>query len=86
MLLTKISIKNPVFTTMVMLALVVMGVLSLSRMSIDEFPPVNFPIVVVQTEYPGASPESVESDVSRKLEEGINSVAVYCSVKINIML
>jgi HAE1 family hydrophobic/amphiphilic exporter-1 len=75
MLLTKISIKNPVFTVMVMLALVVMGALSLSRMSIDEFPDVNFPVVVVQTEYPGASPESVESDVSRKLEEGINSVA-----------
>jgi hydrophobic/amphiphilic exporter-1 (mainly G- bacteria), HAE1 family len=75
MILTKISIKNPVFTVMIMLALVVMGALSLSRMGIDEFPNVTFPVVVVQTEYPGASPESVESDVTRKLEESINSVA-----------
>ncbi len=75
MILTKIAIKNPVFTVMVMLALVVVGILSLSRMGVDEFPNVAFPVVVVQTSYPGAAPESVESDVTRKLEESINSVS-----------
>jgi hydrophobic/amphiphilic exporter-1 (mainly G- bacteria), HAE1 family len=75
MWITKVSVKNPVFTIMLMLALVVIGALSLSRMGVDQFPDVTFPVVVVQTSYPGASPESVESDVSKKLEESINSVA-----------
>jgi HAE1 family hydrophobic/amphiphilic exporter-1 len=72
---TKVSLKNPVFATMVMLALVVLGLFSLQRMQIDQFPNVDFPVVVVVTDYPGASPEIVESEVSKKIEEGVNAIA-----------
>jgi HAE1 family hydrophobic/amphiphilic exporter-1 len=72
---TRVSLKNPVFATMVMLALVVLGLFSLQRLKVDQFPNIDFPVVVVQTEYPGASPEVVESEVTRKVEEGVNSIA-----------
>ncbi len=72
---TKISIKNPVLATMMMLAFVVLGIFSYQRLKVDQFPDINFPVVVVITEYPGASPESVESDVSKKLEEAINTIS-----------
>jgi len=60
---------------MVMLAFVVLGLFSYQRLQIDQFPNIDFPVVVVTTEYPGASPEIVESEVSKKIEEGVNSIA-----------
>jgi len=72
---TKVSLKNPVFATMVMLAFVVLGLFSYQRLKIDQFPNIDFPVVVITTEYPGASPEIVESEVSKKIEEGVNSIA-----------
>jgi HAE1 family hydrophobic/amphiphilic exporter-1 len=72
---TRVSLQNPVFATMVMLALVVLGLFSLQRLQVDQFPNVDFPVVVVTTDYPGASPEIVESEVSKKLEEGVNTIA-----------
>ena len=72
---TRVSLKNPVFATMVMLALVVLGLFSLQRLQVDQFPNVDFPVVVVTTDYPGASPEIVESEVSKKIEEAVNTIA-----------
>ncbi len=72
---TRVSIHNPVFATMMMVALMVLGVFSLQRLQVDQFPNIDFPVVVVITEYPGASPEIVESEVSKKMEEGVNSIA-----------
>ncbi len=72
---TQVSLKNPVFATMVMLAIVVLGLFSYQRMQVDQFPNIDFPIVVVTADYPGASPEIVESEVTKKIEEGVNSVA-----------
>jgi len=72
---TRVSLKNPVFATMVMLAIVVLGMFSYNRLQVDQFPNVDFPVVVVTTEYPGASPEIVESEVTKKMEEGVNSIA-----------
>ncbi len=72
---TRVSLKNPVFATMVMLAFVVLGLFSYQRLQIDQFPNIDFPVVVITTEYPGASPEIVESEVSKKIEEGVNSIA-----------
>jgi hydrophobic/amphiphilic exporter-1 (mainly G- bacteria), HAE1 family len=72
---TRVSLQNPVFATMVMLALVVLGLFSYQRLQIDQFPNIDFPVVVVVTEYPGAGPEIVESEVTKKIEEGVNSVA-----------
>ncbi|HVK54705.1 MAG TPA: efflux RND transporter permease subunit [Burkholderiales bacterium] len=72
---TRVSIKNPVFATMMMAALLVLGLFSYQRLSIDQFPDVNFPVVVVTTQYPGASPETVETDVTRPVEEAVNTIS-----------
>jgi len=72
---TRVSIANPVFATMMMAALLVLGLFSYSRLPVEQFPDVSFPVVVVDTEYPGASPESVEEELTRKIEESVNTVS-----------
>jgi HAE1 family hydrophobic/amphiphilic exporter-1 len=71
---TRISIGNPVLATMMMVAFVVLGLFSYQRLRVDQFPDVTFPVVVVQTDYPGASPETVESDITRRVEETVNTI------------
>jgi len=73
--ITRISIDNPVFATMMMVALMVLGLFSYNRLGVDQFPDVDFPIVVVSTQYPGASPETVETDVTRPVEDAVNTIA-----------
>ena len=72
--LSALAIRRPVFTSMVMLALVVLGFFSYRRLPIDQFPEIDFPIVAVQTVYPGASAGTVEREVSRRLEQAFNPV------------
>jgi hydrophobic/amphiphilic exporter-1 (mainly G- bacteria), HAE1 family len=72
---TRISIAHPVFAVMMMLAFVVLGLFSYSKLPVEQFPDVSFPVVVISTEYPGASPEIVESDITRKVEEQINTIS-----------
>jgi len=72
---TRVSIQNPVMAVMVMLAFVVLGLFSYQRLSVDQFPNIDFPTVVVAMDYPGASPEIVESEVTKKVEEAVNTVA-----------
>jgi len=72
---TQISLRNPVFATMVMVAFVVMGLFSFQRLKVDQFPNIDFPVVVITTEYPGASPGIVESEVTKKVEESVNAIA-----------
>src|SRR5918911_578149 len=73
MFLSDVSIKRPVFATMMMVALVVLGVVSYRRLAIDEYPDITYPIIVTQTTYPGASPEVMEREVSRPIEEALNT-------------
>lgn len=75
MWLTRISINNPVFAAMMMMALMVFGLFAYRDIGVEEFPNIEFPFVVVTTPYPGASPEVVESDVTRPLEETINTIS-----------
>jgi hydrophobic/amphiphilic exporter-1 (mainly G- bacteria), HAE1 family len=72
---TRVSIANPVMATMLMLAFVVLGLFSYQRLAIDQFPNIDVPTVVVVMDYPGASPEIVESEVTKKVEEAVNTVA-----------
>lgn len=72
---TRVSIQHPVFATMMMVAFVVLGAFSYNRLPVEQFPDVAFPVVVVATEYPGASPEVVEADVTRKIEEQVNTIS-----------
>jgi len=75
MFLSDVSIKRPVFATMMMVALVVFGIVALQRLAVDEYPDITYPIVIAQTSYPGASPEVMERDVSRPIEEALNTVS-----------
>jgi HAE1 family hydrophobic/amphiphilic exporter-1 len=75
MKLTRIAVDNPVFATMMMVALLVLGLFSYRQLGVDQFPNVDLPVVVVTTNYPGASPETVESEISRKIEESVNAIA-----------
>ena len=72
---TRISIQNPVMAVMMMLAFVVLGLFSYQRLSLDQFPNIDVPTVVVSMDYPGASPEIVESEVTKRIEEAVNTVA-----------
>jgi len=75
MILADTAIKRPVFTVMIVLALMVLGMFSYSRMSVDLFPDVSFPYIVVLTAYPGAGPEAVESEITKKIEDQINTIS-----------
>lgn len=65
MVLTRISVTHPVFTTMMMVALLVLGLFSLQRLGLDQYPKVDVPVVVVAITYPGATPETVETASGR---------------------
>src|SRR5215208_4116505 len=74
MFLSDVSIKRPVFATMMMVALVVLGIISYDRLAIDEYPDITYPIVIAQTSYPGASPDVMMREVSKPIEEALNTV------------
>jgi len=97
MFLSNLSIKRPVFATMMMLALVVLGLFSLRRLKLDDMPDVELPFVMIQVRYAGASTEAVERDVTKKIEEAVNpiegvdriessSVEGYCTIFIQFTL
>jgi HAE1 family hydrophobic/amphiphilic exporter-1 len=75
MTLSDISIQRPVLTWVMMLALVVAGALGLSRLGVDQFPPMEFPVVMVVANLEGANPEGMEEDVTDVLEENLNTIA-----------
>jgi HAE1 family hydrophobic/amphiphilic exporter-1 len=72
--LAEVSIRRPVFASMIILALVVVGVASYSRLGVDRFPAVDLPNVSIRTTLPGASPEEVETIISQPIEEAVNTV------------
>ncbi|HKE96315.1 MAG TPA: efflux RND transporter permease subunit, partial [Povalibacter sp.] len=74
MWITRISISQPVFATMVMLALVVLGLFSYRLLPVEQMPEVNVPQVFITVNYPGASPEAIENDVIKPIENVVNSV------------
>jgi hydrophobic/amphiphilic exporter-1 (mainly G- bacteria), HAE1 family len=81
MFLSNISIKRPVFTTMVIVGLMTLGVLAFRNLGVDLFPNVEFPIVTVITPYPGAGPEEVEQLVSKQVEEAVSSINLVDEVR-----
>jgi len=72
--LAEICIRRPVFATMIVLSLVVVGAASFFRLGVDRFPSVDLPTVSVRTNLPGASPQEVESLVTQQIEEVVNTV------------
>ncbi len=75
MWITRTSIRNPVFATMVMVGITVLGVFSYQRLRVEQMPEVSLPFVMVLTNYPGAAPEAVENDVTKPIEYAVNQVA-----------
>ena len=73
--LASISVRRPVFATVLTLSLTVIGAFSFSRLGLDRFPKVDFPTVVVTTVLPGAAPEEVETEVTDKIEEAVNTIS-----------
>jgi HAE1 family hydrophobic/amphiphilic exporter-1 len=72
--LAEICIKRPVFASMIVLALVVVGAASYFKLGVDRFPRVDLPTVSIRTDLPGASTEEVETQVSQKIEEVVNTI------------
>ncbi|TAK40577.1 MAG: efflux RND transporter permease subunit, partial [Betaproteobacteria bacterium] len=75
MWMTRVAINHPVFATMVMVALTVLGIFSYQRLRVEAMPDVRPPFVFVRVDYPGASPEQVENDIAKPIENAINTVA-----------
>src|SRR5438477_4917451 len=74
MFISDISIKRPVFATMMMATLVVLGVVGYQRLALDEYPDITYPTIVISTSYAGASAQVMERQVSRPIEESVNTV------------
>src|SRR2546428_461605 len=72
--LAEVCIRRPVFASMIVMALVVVGAASYFRLGVDRFPSVDLPTVTVRTELPGASTEEMETQVSQKIEEVVNTI------------
>ncbi|MEW6187401.1 MAG: efflux RND transporter permease subunit [Thermodesulfobacteriota bacterium] len=75
MFLSNLSIKRPIFATMMMLALVILGIFSYRKLAIDMFPDVEIPVLSIVTVFPGASPETVEREVTKRIEEVVNRIS-----------
>jgi multidrug efflux pump subunit AcrB len=75
MWITRVSINNPVFACMVMVALCVLGAFSYAKLGVEQMPDISFPGAWMEVRYPGASPEAVEREIIKPVEEAINSVA-----------
>ncbi len=75
MLLSRVAITRPVFTSMLVASLVVFGAVSFKRLGVDLFPRVEFPIVTIVTKLPGADPETIETTVTDPIEEAVNTIS-----------
>ena len=72
--LADVSIRRPVFASMIILALVVVGAASYFRLGVDRLPSVDMPTVSIRASLPGASPEEMESEIVDRIEEAVNTV------------
>ncbi|MCL2723481.1 MAG: efflux RND transporter permease subunit [Polyangiaceae bacterium] len=73
--LAEICVKRPIFATVLILLIAVIGLAGYTKLGVDRFPNVDLPIVVVTTTLPGAAPEDIETEISDKIEESVNTVS-----------
>ena len=74
MTLPELSIKRPVFATVLSLVLVLVGLVAYDRLSVREYPAIDLPVVTVETSYPGASAAIVETQVTKVLEDTLSGI------------
>ena len=79
--LADLSIKRPVFITCIFAVILIVGGLCFAKIGVDLFPNITFPVVVVTTVYPGAGPQEIETEVSKKLEDEISTLSGIKSVR-----
>src|SRR5438128_2149117 len=73
--LAELCVKRPVFATVLILSLTVIGVFSFTRLGVDRFPKIDFPTITVTTLQPGAAPEQIETEITDKIEEAVNTIS-----------
>src|SRR6201995_2538084 len=79
--LAQLCVRRPVFATMLILSLVVVGIFSYFSLGVDLFPKVDIPTVLVVVANPGASPEEIETEISKKIEDAVNTISMVDEVR-----
>ena len=73
--LAEICVRRPVFATMLITTLMVLGIFSYQRLTVERFPRVEFPVISVITRLPGAAPQEIETEISDKIEQALNTIS-----------
>ncbi len=73
--LAALCVKRPIFASVLILVLCVIGIAGYAQLGVDRFPNIDFPVVVVTTTQPGAAPEDVETEITDKVEEAVNTIS-----------
>src|SRR6476661_8644766 len=73
--LAEVCVKRPVFATMLVLSLVVVGAFSFLSLGVDLFPKIDFPTITITVVNPGASPQEIETEITDKVEEAVNTIS-----------
>ncbi|MGH9848039.1 MAG: efflux RND transporter permease subunit, partial [Blastocatellia bacterium] len=73
--LAEICVRRPVFATMLIMTMIVLGAYSYNRLTVESFPRVEFPIVLITTRLPGAAPQEIETEITDKIEEAVNTIS-----------
>src|SRR5581483_7563048 len=79
--LARLCVKRPVFATMLVLSLVVVGVFSYFSLGLDLFPKIDIPTVSISVSNPGASPEEIETEITKKVEDTVNTISQVDEVR-----
>src|ERR1044071_4349830 len=79
--LAQLCVRRPVFATMLVLSLVVVGIFSYYSLGVDLFPKVDIPTVSVIVSNPGASPEEIETEITKKVEDAVNTISLIDEVR-----
>src|SRR6516162_1956592 len=73
--LAALCVRRPIFASVLILLVCVVGIAGYLQLGVDRFPNVDFPVVVVTTTQPGAAPEDIESEITDKVEEAVNTIS-----------
>jgi len=73
--LAEICVRRPVFATMLIMTLMVLGIFSYNRLTVERFPRVEFPTITITTRLPGAAPQEIETEITDKIEEAVNTIS-----------
>ena len=81
--LANVCVRRPIFATVMIAVFVVVGLVGYKSLGVDKFPKVDFPMVMIVTRLPGASPEDVETDVTDKIEGAVNTISAIEELRSN---